>query len=47
MKFLLSSVFAAICATAFGQHVNIAYPADGTTVSAGSNITVEIDRQVR
>ncbi|KAF7377905.1 hypothetical protein MSAN_00214200 [Mycena sanguinolenta] len=45
MKFLgslaLSAVFAA---TALAQAVDIGAPAAGTTVSAGSNITVEIDR---
>ncbi|KAF7377901.1 hypothetical protein MSAN_00213800 [Mycena sanguinolenta] len=45
MKFLsslaLSTVFAA---TALAQSVGIGAPPDGTTVSAGSNITVEIDR---
>ncbi|KAJ6461078.1 hypothetical protein C8R45DRAFT_879278 [Mycena sanguinolenta] len=45
MKFLSSLALSALCAaTALAQSVQIGAPAAGTTVSAGSNITVEIDR---
>jgi hypothetical protein len=47
MKFFpslaLSSLFAS---AAFAQNVAIGAPADGTTVTAGSNMTVEVDRPV-
>lgn len=46
MKFSLAYILAALCATAAGQSVTIAFPEDGATVSAGSDITVEIDRPV-
>ncbi|KAF7377903.1 hypothetical protein MSAN_00214000 [Mycena sanguinolenta] len=45
MKFFSSLALSAIfMAGALAQSVDIGAPADGTTVSAGSNITVEIDR---
>jgi hypothetical protein len=40
---LIASVFAA---SGFCQRASIGSPADGTTVKAGSNITVEVDSQV-
>ncbi|KAJ6629323.1 hypothetical protein B0H10DRAFT_1776580 [Mycena sp. CBHHK59/15] len=44
MKFL-SLALGALCATtAFAQRVAIGAPADGASVTAGSNITVEVDR---
>ncbi|KAJ7348151.1 hypothetical protein DFH08DRAFT_779446 [Mycena albidolilacea] len=45
MKFLYSLVLSSFFATAaFAQNVVIGAPADGTTVTAGSNMTVEVDR---
>ncbi|KAF7377898.1 hypothetical protein MSAN_00213500 [Mycena sanguinolenta] len=45
MKFFSSLALSTIfIAGAFAQSVDIGAPADGTTVSAGSNITVEIDK---
>ncbi|KAJ6461072.1 hypothetical protein C8R45DRAFT_538174 [Mycena sanguinolenta] len=45
MKFFSSLALSALfAAAALAQSVNIGAPDDGTTVSAGSNITVEIDR---
>ncbi|KAJ7249152.1 hypothetical protein B0H12DRAFT_1234814 [Mycena haematopus] len=43
MKFFASVVLsAALATTAFGQAITIQTPADGTTVQAGSSITVEV-----
>ncbi|KAG6809480.1 hypothetical protein H0H92_016087 [Tricholoma furcatifolium] len=46
MKFSLTSLIVALSAvsTVYAQGALIGYPPSGTTVSAGSNITVEIDR---
>ncbi|KAJ7202017.1 hypothetical protein GGX14DRAFT_463554 [Mycena pura] len=45
MKLLTSVVLsAALVASAFAQGVVIGAPADGATVHAGENITVEVDR---
>ncbi|KAF7353369.1 hypothetical protein MSAN_01525500 [Mycena sanguinolenta] len=43
MKFLASlALSAALATTAFAQSISIQAPADGTTVQAGSSITVEV-----
>lgn len=42
----LTSIFSFFALAAAGQRVNIGYPPDGTSVTSGSNITVEIDRPV-
>ncbi|KAJ6493999.1 hypothetical protein C8R47DRAFT_1118009 [Mycena vitilis] len=45
MKFLSSLALSALlAASAYGQRAFIGAPADGTSVTAGSNITVELDR---
>ncbi|KAJ7479696.1 hypothetical protein FB451DRAFT_1086261 [Mycena latifolia] len=45
MKFLSSlALGATLVSTAFAQGIAIGAPADGSTVTAGSNITVEVDR---
>ncbi|KAJ7729797.1 hypothetical protein B0H16DRAFT_225176 [Mycena metata] len=45
MKLLCSLVFSTLlAATAFAQNIAIGSPADGSTVQAGSNISVEVDR---
>ncbi|KAJ7449190.1 hypothetical protein FB451DRAFT_1053488 [Mycena latifolia] len=45
MKFLSSVALSAMFATAaFAQNVAIGAPANGASVKAGSNITVEVDR---
>ncbi|KAJ7621002.1 hypothetical protein FB45DRAFT_1032274 [Roridomyces roridus] len=45
MKFFSSLVATSLLvATAFGQGVRIGAPAAGTTVSSGTNITVEVER---
>ncbi|KAJ7820751.1 hypothetical protein B0H14DRAFT_2833228 [Mycena olivaceomarginata] len=45
MKFLHSLALSSFLATAtFAQNVVIGAPADGTTVTPGSNMTVEVDR---
>ncbi|KAJ7434517.1 hypothetical protein B0H11DRAFT_1757567 [Mycena galericulata] len=45
MKFFSSLVMSAMLATAaFAQNVDIGAPADGATVTPGTNITVEVDR---
>lgn len=47
MKFLSSLALSAMLATAaFAQNAAIGVPADGATVKAGSNMTVEVDRPV-
>lgn len=47
MKFASAYILTAFSATlALAQRVAIGAPADGTSVAAGSNITVEIDRPV-
>lgn len=45
MKFLL--VFACLAATALAQTIDIAAPADLSTVYRGKNFTVEVDKPVR
>jgi hypothetical protein len=40
-------LFSSFVGTAFCQSAVIGLPADGTTVSPGSTITVEVDRPVR
>lgn len=48
MKFAVAYVLTAFLSTlTLAQRVVIGAPADGTSVAAGSNITVEIDRPVR
>jgi hypothetical protein len=48
MKFVLSVLASALfVGSALAQGIAIGFPADGTLVTAGSNITVEIDRPVR
>ncbi|KDQ51242.1 hypothetical protein JAAARDRAFT_140580 [Jaapia argillacea MUCL 33604] len=42
LKFFLT--IATIIMTAFAQTISIGAPADGLTVSSGSNITIEVDR---
>jgi len=45
MKFAVAHILTAFLSTlALAQRVSISAPADGTSVAAGSNITVEIDR---
>ncbi|KAJ7023070.1 hypothetical protein C8F04DRAFT_970561 [Mycena alexandri] len=45
MKFFSSLIFSTLLATtAFAQSAAIGAPADGSSVQAGSNITVEVDR---
>lgn len=49
MKFNLSSIVASVAllaVPALGQRARLSYPHDGTTVHAGSNLVVEVDRPV-
>ena len=48
MKFALYTTILTLCSgLAAAQGVGIVFPPDGSTVTAGSNITVEVDRPVR
>ena len=46
MKFTIAAILAALTTTCFAQGVNIGFPANGTSVSPGSNLIVQVDRPV-
>jgi hypothetical protein len=46
MKLTVAVLLAALATTCFAQGARIGSPANGTSVSPGSNIVVEVDRPV-
>ena len=46
MRFSVAALLAALATTCFAQGVSIGFPANGTSVSPGSNIVVQVVREV-
>ena len=46
MKFTAAALLAALTVTCYAQRVKIGSPANGTSVSPGSNLVVQVDRPV-
>jgi hypothetical protein len=46
MKFSVAALLATLATTCLAQRVNIGFPANGTSVSPGSNLVVQVVKRV-